>query len=80
MSDVSALFITEYMTDVKIAYQQMASKLRKAVYLKTGVKASEARFQKAGKGVARQKQGTVKCRPWASPTVRSKPRWSLVCR
>lgn len=52
---VSELFITQYVADVKIAYQQMAAKLRKAVYLKTGVKGSKARFQKVGKGEARQK-------------------------
>ncbi|BCS87334.1 phage capsid protein [Pseudodesulfovibrio sediminis] len=56
MSDsIDQVFVTEYSSDLKHAYQQGASLLRKTVFLKTGVKASTVKFPKIGKGKAVQK-------------------------
>ncbi|XPV77043.1 MAG: phage capsid protein [Desulfovibrio sp.] len=52
---IDQVFVTTYDSEVKNAYQQMNTKLRKTVYLKTGVVGSKARFQKIGKGNAVQK-------------------------
>lgn len=48
-------FITQFESEVKLAYQQMGSKLRNTVRLKTNVVGSTARFQKLGKGAASTK-------------------------
>lgn len=48
-------FVTQYCTDVHLAYQQKGSKLRNTVRLKTGVKGSKCVFQKNGKGTAGKK-------------------------
>jgi len=48
-------FITQYESEVKLAYQQMGSKLRNSVRLKTNVTGSSARFQKLAKGTATTK-------------------------
>jgi hypothetical protein len=56
MSDsIDQVFVTEYSSDLKHAYQQGASLLRKTVFLKTGVRASTVKFPKVGKGKAVQK-------------------------
>lgn len=52
---IDQAFIRQYESDVKLAYQQGGSKLRNTVRLKTGVKGSQDRFQKVGKGSAVQK-------------------------
>lgn len=52
---ITESFITQFESDVKLAYQQMGSKLRSTVRLKTDVNGSTCRFQKVGKGVAGQK-------------------------
>ncbi|KAB1441650.1 phage capsid protein [Pseudodesulfovibrio senegalensis] len=48
-------FVTQYCTDVHLAYQQRGSKLRNTVRLKTGIKGSKCVFQKNGKGTAGKK-------------------------
>lgn len=56
MSDtISNVFVTEYSSDLKHAYQRGASLLRKTVFLKTGVRADTVKFPKIGKGKAVQK-------------------------
>lgn len=53
--DISDAFIAKYIAEVHEAYQQMGSKLRNAVRLKTGIVGSTCIFQKAGKGTAGKK-------------------------
>jgi len=52
---VDQAFITQFESELKLAYQQMGSKLRNTVRLKTGVEGSTCRFQKMAKGSAQQK-------------------------
>ena len=52
---IDQAFITQYESEVKLAYQQMGSKLRNTVRLKTNVTGSTVTFQKLGKGSASQK-------------------------
>ena len=52
---VDQAFITQYESEVKLAYQQMGSKLRNVVRTKTAVTGSVVTFQKLGKGAASQK-------------------------
>ncbi|MGE4551606.1 MAG: phage capsid protein [Desulfovibrionaceae bacterium] len=53
--EISQHFITEYTSQVHLAYQARGSKLRKTVRLVTGVNAADYVFQKAGKGSAGKK-------------------------
>lgn len=53
VQQASAVFIDSFDSEVKVAYQAIAS-LRSAVRVKTGVIGSTHRFPKAGKGVATQ--------------------------
>ena len=48
-------FITQFESEVKLAYQQMGSKLRNLVRVKSAVTGSTVTFQKLGKGEAAQK-------------------------
>lgn len=52
---VSAAFISQFETEVKLAYQRMGSKLTNTVRNKKNVKGKDTTFQKAGKGQAGQK-------------------------
>ena len=52
---VDQAFITQFESEVKLAYQQMGSKARNTVRLRTGVVGSTARFQKIATGAAAQK-------------------------
>jgi hypothetical protein len=52
---VDEAFVKQYEAEVKLAYQQMGSKLRSTVRLKTGVIGSTVDFRKVGKGTASQK-------------------------
>lgn len=54
-STIDQHFITQFESEVKLAYQQMGSKLRGLVRLKTGVTGSTVRFPKLGRGSAQQK-------------------------
>lgn len=54
-STVDQAFITQYDTDLHLAYQQYGSKLRDFVRVKTGVSGEKVTFQKYGKGTASQK-------------------------
>lgn len=54
-STIDQAFVKQYEADVKLAYQQMGSKLRGTVRTKTGVKGASLRFQKVGKGTASSK-------------------------
>lgn len=54
-STVDQAFVKQYEADVKLAYQQMGSKLRGTVRTKAGVKGASLRFQKVGKGTASSK-------------------------
>lgn len=45
-------FITQFESEVKLAYQQLGSKLRNTVRLKTNVSGSTVRFPKLGSGTA----------------------------
>lgn len=48
-------FVKQYDTDLFLAYQQMGSKFRDLVRVKTGVRGSTVDFQKYGKGTASSK-------------------------
>ena len=52
---IDQAFITQFETEVHLAYQRMGSKLRNTVRQASGVTGSTARFQKIGKGVANTK-------------------------
>ena len=52
---IDQAFITQFESEVKLAYQQTGSKLRNTVRLKTNVTGSTCRFPKVGKGEAGQK-------------------------
>lgn len=54
-STIDQAFIKQYEADVHLAYQQVGSKLRNTVRVKSGVKGSSLRFQKVGKGTASSK-------------------------
>ncbi len=49
---IDQAFVKQFEREVHIAYQRMGPKLRNTVRLRTGVKGSTCRFQKAGKGTA----------------------------
>ena len=51
-TDVSDAFVAKYLAEFHEAYQQMGSKLRNCVRLKTGIIGSTAIFQTGGKGSA----------------------------
>lgn len=57
-------FITQFESEVKLAYQQMGSKLRNTVRLKTNVVGSTVRFPKLGAGTA-----SVKARDGQVPVM-----------
>ena len=48
-------FVTQFESEVKLAYQQMGSKLRGTVRLKSNVVGSTVRFPKLGAGTAAAK-------------------------
>ena len=50
--DISDAFITQFESEVHVAYQRMGSKLRPLGRNITGVTGSTARFQKVGTGTA----------------------------
>ncbi|WP_285907663.1 phage capsid protein [Pseudodesulfovibrio pelocollis] len=52
---IDQVFVTEYLSDLHVAYQQRGSILRKTVFLKPNVKGSHVKFPKVGKGKAVQK-------------------------
>ncbi|MBI9078305.1 MAG: hypothetical protein JEY79_01035 [Pseudodesulfovibrio sp.] len=52
---IDQVFVTEYLSDLHVAYQQTGSILRKTVFLKPNIKGSHAKFPKVGKGKAVQK-------------------------
>lgn len=52
---ISNAFVSQFETEVKLAYQRMGSKLTNTVRQKKGVKGKDTTFQKAGKGQAGQK-------------------------
>jgi hypothetical protein len=54
-TSVSESFIKLFESEVKLAYQQMASKCRQCVRLKSGVTGSTVQFPKLAKGIAQQK-------------------------
>jgi len=52
---IDQAFITQFEDEVKLAYQQMGSKLRNTCRLKPGARGEKVRFQTLGKGIAGQK-------------------------
>lgn len=52
---IDQAFITQFESEVHLAYQRMGSKLRNTVRQATGVVGSTAKFQKIGKGAANTK-------------------------
>jgi hypothetical protein len=53
--NIDNAFISQFETEVKLAYQRMGSKLTNTVRTKTNVKGKDTTFQKVGKGTAGQK-------------------------
>ena len=51
-TSITTSFVTDYMSDMHVAFQQGATKLRGLTRLKTGVIGSTATFQVIGKGYA----------------------------
>jgi len=52
---IDQAFITQFESDVHLAYQRMGSKLRNTVRQVNGVTGSTVKFQKIGKGAANTK-------------------------
>lgn len=52
---IDQAFITQFESEVKLAYQQMGARLRNTVRLRTGINGSTVRFQKVGTGAATSK-------------------------
>ncbi len=52
---IDQAFITQFESDVHLAYQRMGSKLRNTVRQASGVTGSTVKFQKIGKGAANTK-------------------------
>ncbi len=55
MSDISDVFVRQYVADVKLMYQQEGSRLRETVLVKTGVIGESTTFPRVGKGMATTK-------------------------
>tara|TARA_Y100001938_G_scaffold43143_1_gene59723 strand:- start:8707 stop:9192 length:486 start_codon:yes stop_codon:yes gene_type:complete len=53
--DIDTAFITQFESEVHVAYQRMGSKLRNTVRVVNNVNGSTARFQKVAKGTASTK-------------------------
>lgn len=53
--DIDEAFVSQFESDVHMAYQRMGSKLRNTVRNKTNITGKDTTFQKVGKGVAGQK-------------------------